>query len=261
MSLINPFAMPGMGDPVLSGENAFLTGHIGTWQIFPIVLDSSAVDTGNTPNTTLRSGLVLGKITASGKYKQYNPAATDGSQHAVGILYGEVNMLNPVSGAAEDQAASLVWFGLVKATQLYGLDYLARRQLAHRIFFDDGFVDADNFVRVVAPKTSNYTVTVADNNTIFTNRGASGAVNFTLPTIERGLRYTFFAEENQPITITSATADTLVVYNDNAADTVSFNTTGEIIGGAFTVVANDNASKWLVLTNLASKVQTVTITT
>ena len=35
----------------------------------------------------LEAGAVLGKVTASGKYKALDPAATDGSEVAAGILY------------------------------------------------------------------------------------------------------------------------------------------------------------------------------
>jgi hypothetical protein len=36
---------------------------------------------------TLKAGAVLGKVTASGKYKALDPAAVDGSEAAAGILY------------------------------------------------------------------------------------------------------------------------------------------------------------------------------
>lgn len=36
----------------------------------------------------LPPGTVLGQVTASGKYKQYDPAATDGSETAAAVLYG-----------------------------------------------------------------------------------------------------------------------------------------------------------------------------
>ena len=39
----------------------------------------------------LPAGSVLGKITASGKYKDYDNAAVDGSQAAAGILYEAVD--------------------------------------------------------------------------------------------------------------------------------------------------------------------------
>jgi hypothetical protein len=39
----------------------------------------------------LGPGTVLGKITASGSYTPFDQDATDGSQHAVGILYAPVD--------------------------------------------------------------------------------------------------------------------------------------------------------------------------
>jgi hypothetical protein len=40
--------------------------------------------------TALVSGTVLGKVTATGKYKPYNNTATDGSEVAAAILYTEL---------------------------------------------------------------------------------------------------------------------------------------------------------------------------
>lgn len=40
---------------------------------------------------TLAAGTVLGKITASGKYKAYDDDNSDGSEAAVGILYADVD--------------------------------------------------------------------------------------------------------------------------------------------------------------------------
>lgn len=47
---------------------------------------STAVDAGATPTTSLRQGLLLGKITASGKLTALNPDASDGSQNFWGVL-------------------------------------------------------------------------------------------------------------------------------------------------------------------------------
>ena len=49
----------------------------------------------------LQAGAVLGKVTASGKYKALDPAAADGSQIATVILYDAVN-----ASAAEASTAS-----------------------------------------------------------------------------------------------------------------------------------------------------------
>jgi hypothetical protein len=253
------YATPGMGTAAESTEIEFTWGTIGAWQIKAGVLDSTTVDARNTPTTTLSRGLVLGQITASGKLKEYDPTATDGSDVAVGILYDNVPMLN-AAGTAVDRVCRYLWFGPVKATQLGGLDVLARRQLAGQIWFDDK-PNQDTHVSRVVAKTADYTVTAEDNNTIFTTRGASGTVTFTLPTIARGLRYRFFNEADQNMVVASVVADTMVTFADLAADSIAFSTTSEKIGGAIEVIANDNASKWLVFVNLGAETQTPTIVT
>ena len=40
---------------------------------------------------TLEPGTVLGKITASGKYAAHDPAAVDGTETAVAVLWGKVD--------------------------------------------------------------------------------------------------------------------------------------------------------------------------
>lgn len=40
---------------------------------------------------TLKVGAVLGKVTATGKYKLVDPAAVDGSQEVAGLLIADVN--------------------------------------------------------------------------------------------------------------------------------------------------------------------------
>ena len=47
-------------------------------------------------------GEVLGKVTATGKYKQLDPAATDGSEDFAGIFIGTDNALDPDNLAVAD---------------------------------------------------------------------------------------------------------------------------------------------------------------
>jgi Bacteriophage lambda head decoration protein D len=42
-------------------------------------------------NPVLQSGTVLGKITASGKYASHDPAAVDGTETAVAVLWGKAD--------------------------------------------------------------------------------------------------------------------------------------------------------------------------
>jgi hypothetical protein len=237
--------MPGMGTPAESTERRFLSGQIDSWFIKGAILDSTTVDSRSSTTSDLQEGLVLGKITSTGKLVHYDPAATDGSQQAVALLFHALSTLN-AAGVAADKQARVVFFAQdVKAAQCSTLDLLARRHFAGRITFDDdSWINNDAGFRAVMVKTTDYTVLAADNNKTFSTRGASGAVNFTLPTLARGLRYRFFNEADQNMTITSATADTIVGPNDLALDSVAFSTAGDKIGACIEVWANDNASKW-----------------
>lgn len=257
MSFIDPFMQPGMGDPVESSESEFTWGPIDRLHRLGVVLVSTAVDTANTPTTTLRRGLVLGKITSTGKYKEYDPTATDGSQIPVGVLMHGRNMLDPRTATAGDRQASILLAGPLKVGSLIGFDENCRRIWGTRFVYDDLRWVLDR----VQVKAADYTVLATDNGTTFTTRGASGAVNFTLPAIDRGLEFTFFNEADQNMTITAATADTMVVFNDLAADSIAFSTSSEKIGGGFRVKANDNETKWLVMPILGAETQTPTIAT
>ena len=66
----------------------------------------------------LATGTVLGKITASGKYKTVTVAASDGSQNAAGIL------LNPVDATSGDVPAVIIAREAIVNPQglIYGAD-------------------------------------------------------------------------------------------------------------------------------------------
>lgn len=130
------------------------------------------------------------------------------------------------------------------------------------IFKKDGAAISPPFRRVITAKTANYTCLESECGALFTNEGASGAVTFTLPTADAdnvGLWYEFFVVADQTVTVTAGTADTMVTFNDAAADSVSFSTASEKIGGSFKVTSN--GSKWLVQTMLAIETQTPVVAT
>jgi hypothetical protein len=64
---------------------------------------------------TLEAGAVLGRVTASDKYKALDPAAVDGSEAAAAILYDAVDASAADAGGvailrlAEVHAGELVW--------------------------------------------------------------------------------------------------------------------------------------------------------
>lgn len=71
-----------------------------------------------------------------------------------------------------------------------------------------------------ATKTADYTCVRGDSGTIFSTRGAGGAVIFTLPPVGgcKGWWAIFVAGAAQNLTVTNAVADTLIAFADVAAD-------------------------------------------
>jgi len=115
-------------------------------------------------------------------------------------------------------------------------------------------------IRWMEVKTASYTCTKYDSGTVFHTAGATASVNFTLPQIADGpFWFKFISGADVDMTITSAVADTIITFNDVAADSVAFSTSSEKIGGAVEVYC-DGTSLY-VLPALASEAQTVTIAT
>lgn len=251
------YIIPGQTGERLTWENTFWFGDRALQQWTGMILSGASRDTGNTSYTTiLRSGLLLGKVTATNKIKEWNPTGTDGSQFIFGVLDLSVNTQR--LGADQDRwLAYMMVGGTVKADRLIvpgttamGIsgttyEHLIRAQLYRRFIFSDQW-DGTNIGgwRDVAAQATSLTVTEAMNNTLFTTRGASGAVTFTLPTTpKKGLRYGFYNAADQNMTITAGTADTMVAINDLTADSVSFSTASSKIGGMIEVFGDGTG--WL----------------
>lgn len=89
-------------------------------------------------------------------------------------------------------------------------------------------------------KVASYTVLETDSGTIFTNRGDTDAIIFTLPTNPKnGLFFIFVCAAAQNFTIT-APADKLITYDNLAADGLTVTATQE---GATALVFADG-SMW-----------------
>jgi hypothetical protein len=89
---------------------------------------------------TLEAGAVLGKVTASGKYKALDPAVVDGSEAAAGILYGGVDASAAdaegiaIVRLAEVHAGELVWpDGITAGEQTTALGELAALSIIARL--------------------------------------------------------------------------------------------------------------------------------
>ena len=114
------------------------------------------------------------------------------------------------------------------------------------------------YPRMVA-KTASYTVLRTESGTVFHTTGATAAIVFTLPAISTGpWWFEFFNGADQSMTVTSATADTIVTYNDLAADNVAFSTSSEKIGGH--TIAWTDGTTLFVVAHGASQAQHITVT-
>lgn len=88
-----------------------------------VTLDITKFTSGtHYPNGYIKSGTVLGKVTASGLYGPYDDAASDGRQTAVGILFSSENVLNADGSAKAKVSSAMLVHGFVAAAKLVGID-------------------------------------------------------------------------------------------------------------------------------------------
>lgn len=239
--------LPGVDASIETIENEFTWAQqqLQTWVSVP--LDSATIDSANSPTTQLRPGLVLGQITSSGYYTDYDPTATDGSQIPAGILVESVNMYDVNAGAVRVKQGKMLVAGFVKTGSLQAnFDEFARAFMARRFIYDD-LRQPGGALKPVA-KTADYTVVAADNYTHFFTLGASGAVNFTLPAITgcRGYRFRFSNSVDQNMTVT-APSGKLITFNNAAATSVAFSTAGNKIGASVEIVGLPDSTKYQAL--------------
>ena len=129
--------IPGLTTARETYENEFRWGTEYQGIITYGNISGSAVDSGNTGTTyELRKGLVLGLNLSSGSYEDYDPTATDGTEVASAVLLDSARNQDLESNSQALLAAILVG-GPVKASQLLGLDRMARTQMSSNFIFDD----------------------------------------------------------------------------------------------------------------------------
>jgi len=259
-------AAPGINAAIGNVENTFYWNNHYSNMFDQGNFDSTTADSGNTVSTVLRPGLLLGKVYSTGKLKQWDPAATDGTQYIFGILDNPGLAMTDSLGTARGRwRGGIMVRGAVKLDRLliagnasFGVtgnanEYIIRAQLqaAGFLILDDpvsaSMLASGVFMggyRHIVAKTADYTVKAYESGTLFTTRGAVGAVNFTLPTaVTAGLWYGFYNIANQNLTVTAGTVDTMVAINDATARSVSFQSANLKIGGMFEVFSDGTG--WL----------------
>lgn len=106
----------GMGDQQIASGREFVLDPLMMTK--GITIDSTARDANNTPTTTLRKGVVMGIVTATGRYKEYDDGDSDGTQVARGILMQEIDLLDS-QGNAQHAEGSMLIFGRVDNNAIY----------------------------------------------------------------------------------------------------------------------------------------------
>lgn len=114
-------------------DRSWLGSAHGTDATRTITLDVSTFDEATYfPDGYIPSGIVLGRITASGMFGPYDDAASDGREVAAGFLFNSVN----VTEGGANVGAPLLEHGMVIEAKLpanSGLDVAAAVEMAGRI--------------------------------------------------------------------------------------------------------------------------------
>ena len=108
----------------------------------------------------------------------------------------------------------------------------------------DGISRADDacWGDIPQAKTASYTLLQGDVGTIFTNRGAAGAITFTLPAPKAGMWFTFWkAVQNQNMLVTTDVAGTKIHGGSGATQGVTLTNSTATEYGSVTVVCDGTA--------------------
>jgi hypothetical protein len=103
-----------------------------------VVIDSTARDAGATPTTSLRAGLVLGRVTVTDRWKEYDDGDADGTDVARAVLLKDTNLLN-AAGTAVNVSSVAHTGGFYDEDLLIGLDANGKADLKalHVLFKED----------------------------------------------------------------------------------------------------------------------------
>ncbi len=233
---------PGLTTSRETYENEFRWGSEFQAVFANGLIAGDTVDLGNSPTYELRPGLLLGQRIATGKYTNYSPTATDGSEVASAILLEGIRTQD-FTGVAQDRFYAVLVGGPVQAAKVLNLDLMARSQM-NKFMFDEIFNIQGNHwfpFKRFQTKTANYSIVSTDNFTMFDNTGAIGTAVLTLPAIAPGYFFGLSALAAQVLRFTSNEGGNVV---GTTATQTSVSVTA--IGGVIYIYSNSAGTKWIV---------------
>jgi hypothetical protein len=113
-------------------DHSWLGSQHGTENCDPVTLNGDAFLATFTDGV-VPSGVVLGRVTATGRYVPYSDAAVDGSEVARGHLFTTIDLGGTTAATVGDTPAALYWHGEVVESKLptgHGLDAAAKTDLS-----------------------------------------------------------------------------------------------------------------------------------
>lgn len=247
MSRLGGFGVAGVGSLTITSEkNIYWGADLAKLPMLrkSFIVSGAARDAGNTPTTNLRPGLLMGILTSSGELEEWDADASDGTQYIASVLDTPLRAIDFDANNA-DRSIGLPVRAPVKAANLliqgsafvgHVDEYLARRQLhsAGFVLDDDPFGYKAGFgYRFETISAEDHTITADDNGKTFIyTHTAAAASAITLPTIKPGLEFYLLrgANSGEDFVIQSSEGDNMIVGNDMQADSVTWTTTGQMIG-------------------------------
>ncbi|MEU8840226.1 head decoration protein [Streptomyces roseus] len=109
----------------------------GTDAPVSVTLDVSKFTSGtHYPQGFIKSGIPLGKVTASGKYGPYDNAASDGREVCVGFLFTDQNVVSPRGVASTTVVGSMLLHCFIREAKLpVSIDSAGKADVAGRVVF------------------------------------------------------------------------------------------------------------------------------
>lgn len=115
------------------------------------------------------------------------------------------------------------------------------------------------YIPPIVAKTAAYTVLATESGTIFTTRGATAAITFTLPAVTNlapGTSYTFISVSAYGLAVASnGSSDNISTMNDATADSITCTTASKIVGARVDVIWDGTA--WLATQSSVGNTYTV----
>lgn len=227
------------------------------WYMF----DGHAYDTTNLTSINTMNQGVYGTNIATPLYMYFafdnaGVGATPHTTNSFRIYSPSTGITTNVNTKIGEHAAALARLhvkgsGSTSATKSLKIDNSSNTEILS--VRDDGLVSINQFV---SAKTANYTILNTEGDTLFTNTGATGEVNFTLPTAAAGLEYRFYTNAAQILRVTAAAGDVIRRGSQVTAAAGNVATTASL-GNYFELVAID-ATSWIMISSTENGAYTFT---